>query len=214
MNPTKYTQKIVVVIGFCLIGLIVYFSFLSQSGSNRVEETRFESDQVQPVIALETILTVTDVKQALMEFARTGDNQLIVKWQSQILLVAREAGYPDEELDFLIGHKGINYLRFRGNRLLFQQAVNKAYRQGNGINNLFRRYPEAADLFDQTDQLFIQRDNIIQSIAQALIASSHEGSSTDSPNVLSSEAAYKAAVRIWRDRNAAVTPISSSATQY
>jgi hypothetical protein len=214
MESTKYSQKIFLVIGFCLIGLIVYFSFLSQSGSDRGEETRFELDQVQPVVALETILTVTDVKQALMEFARTGDNQLIVKWQSQILLVAREAGYPDEELDFLMGHKGIDYLRFRGNRLLFQQAVNKAYRQGDGINNLFRRYPESADLFDQTEQLFIQRDNIIQSIAQTLVTSSHSGSSTHSPNVLSSEEAYEAAVRIWRDRNAAVTPISSSATQY
>lgn len=209
MNPIKSAHKIIVVIVAVFLCLIVYFSFLSQSANDVGYEDTTKVSQVQPVIGLETILTVSDVQQALMEAASSGNEAQIEKWQSQILLVAKEAGYAAEELDFLAGAQGVEYLRFRGVRLLFQRDVKQAYRSGEGLGDLFRRYPEAEDWFQQTEQLFVQRDQIIQSIAQTLIDSSQSLSQPQTQQgALSVEEAQRAALQIWRERNGTVTQVS------
>lgn len=204
----KKSHLVVLFIISILISLFVYFSILSQSAEQSSQTTVVEISE--PSIGLETILTVDDVEQALLSAAQDSDFNLIQTWQSQILLVAKEAGYQEQDIDFLIGQQGAEYLMFRGVRLLFQRDVKQAYRRGESLEGLFRQYPQASDLFEQTEELFFQRDQILQSIAQTLFDAdqAQDQAETEMVAPISMEQAQRAAMQIWRERNAVDTPNS------
>lgn len=200
MTPLKKVHAFVLFIAVCLISLFGYLSLLSQSAEDASQPAIIQS--IEPTIGLETILTVPDVERVLMNSAENNDFNQLEEWQSQIIVVAKEAGYRDQDLEFLTGQNGLDYLKFRGVRLLFQRDVKQAYRRGENLDVIFKQYPQASDLFEQTEQLFIQRDDIIQSLAQTLI----DASISQPEGGLSMDEAQRAAMQIWRERNDVSTP--------
>jgi hypothetical protein len=188
-------------IALIFILIIVYFSVVNKSedSSEQAIETRqtstdAASNLLPPSISIETILTTSDLQNALLAHAKNPDEEKLMYWQEQILLVAKEAGYTDKDLASLDGEAGRQYLHFRGRRLLYDTMVQNAYRKGDGVESIIAQFPETADLTVKTRELFVQRDALIASIAQTLIQTSSENQGT----ALSQEQAQLAALRLWR----------------
>ena len=193
LSSSKFVFFIVIV----LILLVFYFSFLSRNAEPDSNHSHLNTETVQPVIDLETILATNDVEQALLESAIADSAQGLVNWQDRILDVAFEAGVQEKDVAHLQGQQGIEYLLFRGQRLLFDREVQQAYRSGESAQRVFSRFPQASDLFAQTEQLFAQRDQIIDSIAVTL----QQSSKNSSEGELTIQQAKRAALQIWRERN-------------
>ncbi|MDM7861107.1 hypothetical protein QTP81_10910 [Alteromonas sp. ASW11-36] len=127
-----------------------------------------------PQLTIEQLLTASDVEQGIVRAFKNNDMDALERWQERILAAARQVGYEDPQLVFLDGQRGLDYLQFQAKRRMFLQAVEQAYYLGEAFEPLAGRYPEAADLFPKTQQLFANRNATLEAMTEALLEANRE----------------------------------------
>ena len=133
-----------------------------------------ESNFTPPQLTIEQLLSASDVQQGILDAVAERDEGALEEWQVRIISAAEQIGYQSQQLAFLEGKRGRDYLRFRAKRAIFQQQVEEAYYNGEAFEPIAGRFPEAADLFDKTQQLFAARNATLEAIAEALVAASRD----------------------------------------
>ena len=146
-------------------------------------------NQVVPAISRQDILEASDLVAGVKQAVRQQDDAAVKQWLEKAIALAKEAGLPQEDINYLQSDMAVNYLEFHAKRSLFNDAVEQAYYDLYDIEPLKIQYPEAQDLFAKADQLVADRDKIIQQIATELA----QGESTD-------EQTLQAARQLWKQR--------------
>ncbi|MBT0587271.1 hypothetical protein [Alteromonas oceanisediminis] len=189
--------------GLAVVSLILIIVSLWVIVSNDQSAHR-DSAASSPALPIDTLLSASDVRSALIEAVKNDDAALLRTWQQQLLSAARQIGYTDEQLGFLRGQRGQDYLHFRGARFAFSDDVELAYQRGGPLESIVQRYPQARDLVDDAQKLFTARDQILAQVADELLqeALAQEGAeSVSSAERLALEgAAQREALRLWQAR--------------
>jgi hypothetical protein len=166
-----------------LLGLGVWYSPLNQ------QTAALTSNDSVAVISRQDILQATDLVAGVKLAVKQHDEAAVKKWLEKATELAIEAGLPQEDINYLKSDMAVNYVEFHAKRSLFNDAVEQAYYALYDIEPLKIQYPEAQDLFDKTDKLIADRDQIIQQIANELA----QGQNTD-------EQTLEAARQLWKQR--------------
>lgn len=142
-----------------------------QASENAVEP----DDEYIPSISYQTILENDEFKKGMQTAVKNSDLDAAKVLQQKALEIATAANLPKSQLNLLSGESGLNFMQFLAKRQLFSIAFEKRYRDLKGIQDLKLIYPEAADLFEKSDQLLALRDKQIQEIAQQLAGEEDAG---------------------------------------
>lgn len=159
---------------------------------NQFNAPDIENEIAGPLLSVETLLTASDVKKGLRIAASNDDKSSLEEWQRTIIDAAIVAGHKRDDLAYLDGERGIDYLRFRGNRFAFNHQVNAAYYNGDPVQPLLEKYPEAMDLHEHASALFDKRDQLINELATAL--------QKDASYALNADEAKRKAIRLWQQQ--------------
>lgn len=158
----KKSIAVVVVV----VALLAFFMWQIQPTSN--QDTVESDPRGQTQISYLDILNNPEFRQKMQLAVTNNDDVLAKSLQDKALEIARAANLPAEQHSMLSGDDGLNFMQFLAKRQLFSQAFERHYLQLKPIDELKQRYPEAQDLFEQSDKLIQQRDANINIIAQQL----------------------------------------------
>ncbi|WP_100641702.1 hypothetical protein [Alteromonas facilis] len=158
----------------------------------------------EPQILLEELFNASDVQAGLLEALTLNDDDLFESWQSRLIDAAISVGYKQQQLHFLEGDKGIDYLRFRASRWAFQREIDEAYSAGEAFEPIAAKYPQAKDLLPAVQALFEARDQTLDSIAEVLIEAQKNENDGARLNV---QEANAQALALWQAKlNESATP--------
>ncbi|MFQ3236827.1 MAG: hypothetical protein ACI9C4_002401 [Paraglaciecola sp.] len=139
--------------------------------TNQSDEAVLSTGSTQlPVISRQDILSASDLVDGIKQAVKQNDDKAIELWLAKAADLAKTAGLPSEDINYLQSQKAKNYLLFGAKRSLFNDEIEQAYYALDDIQKVKKRYPEALDLFPEADKLISARDNIIQQIATELAA--------------------------------------------
>ena len=156
-------MKILIAIAI-IIAIGATFWFTSQNQ----EETLNEPVAMLPVITREQIITASDLVEGVKQALKQDDEKAIEQWLDRALALAKEAGIAQEDINFIQSDSARDYVIFQAKRSQFNDAVEQAYYELQGIDAIKAAYPQAEDLFASADKLIIERDKIIEEIATEL----------------------------------------------
>lgn len=174
--------------------LLVVFILIAASGliwfTNQSDEAALSTESTQlPAISRQEILEASDLVNGVKQAVVQNDDQAVENWLEKAAELAKTAGLPEQDINYLESDKAKQYLVFQAKRSLFNDAIEKAYYAVEDIEAAKKHYPEARDLFVEADKLIVARDNIIQQIATELAA----GEELD-------EQIMDAARKLWKQR--------------
>jgi hypothetical protein len=164
--------------------------------TNQSDEAALSTESTQlPIISRQEILEASDLLDGVKQAVVQNDDEAVEDWLEKAADLAKTAGLPEQDIDYLQSDKAQDYVVFQAKRSLFNDALEKTYYALDDIDALKTRYPEAQDLFAKADQLIVARDNIITQIATELA----QGAQPD-------DKAMNEARMLWKQRFAAKTP--------
>lgn len=147
--------------GVIILVISGWFVYLSKSAGPQINAT-------QPVITVMDILHASDLTKGVKKAVREGDDEALNDWLEKAIEVARQAGLPQEDVDYLRSERAVSYVRFNARRALFNDAFEKRFYALQDMGELETQYPEAANLFEDAKALLKKRDDIIEQIALTL----------------------------------------------
>ncbi len=183
-----------------LLGVAVCGAIAIWLLSNGQQHSGTERAEGLPAVTIEQLIATSDVQQGLLE--AENDRDALEKWQEQILDAARQVGYNEQQLTFLSGERGLDYLQFRAKRLAFNRDMQAALLAGQAFEPIVANYPEAQDLFAVAQRLFEARNDAIDLATKTLIDASRDESGTPT---LSYAAANQHALQLWQQRQQMTT---------
>ncbi|WP_100658289.1 hypothetical protein [Alteromonas flava] len=179
---------------FLLLFLIILATFII---TVIIKQPSQPSQPSQPALSVETLFAASDVRAGLKEAFEHHDENAFMHWQEQLLTAALQVGYKEEQLRFLSGDRGLEYIKFRAARMLFQEAIEKAYVSGDAFEPIAARYPQAEDLFADVQAMFTARNQTLDGIATALLQAAKDDPSLGS---LTLQQAQQHALELWQQK--------------
>ena len=149
---------------FAIIILIAVGATLWLSNQGRVENPVSQTQEL-PVISRQQILTATDLVEGVKQGLQQDDDEAIDTWMSKAASVAREADIAKEDIDYIESDAARDYVIFQAKRRQFNDAVEQAYYELQGIDAIKAAYSQAKDLYASADKLIAERDTLIEQIA-------------------------------------------------
>lgn len=131
-----------------------------------------EPVSVLPVITREQILSASDLVEGVKQALLQSDEEAIEEWLDKALAVAKEAGMPSEDIDYINSDAAKDYVIFQAERSQFNDAIEKAYYELLDIETIKTEYPQAKDLFPNADKLIAERDKLLEQIATEMASDS------------------------------------------
>lgn len=170
----KRIKYFLVVTALMLAVWLLHLSNTSVSNSNASNDNDVEKSLVraEPGITFMDILNAADLKAGALAAVKSGDKQALLDWQQKAVEVGLAANLPEQDMKFLAGERGLDFMRFRARRTLFYQDFERYYYGLKDITPLKQAYPEASGLFAKADEMISQRDIAIDDIARELAGSS------------------------------------------
>lgn len=190
-----FSLKIVLMI---IAALLIAWGIMSWIAPDTEQSSTEEmSEALPPQLSIETLLNAVDVEAGLLTAVQQNNEAALKNWQNSLLSAAHEVGYDTEQLAFLQGRAGIDFLRFKGRRLWYHQEVETALYQGLAFEPIAAKFPESADLHSATQALFEKRNIILDEITKTLL----EDAKQDTNSVpLSYETASEYALQLWQQQ--------------
>jgi hypothetical protein len=181
--------------------LLAVFLLIAASGliwfTNQSDEAALSTESTQlPVISRQEILEASDLVAGIKQAVKQNNDKAIERWLEKAADLAKTAGLPQQDINYLQSDKAKNYLLFGAKRSLFNEAVEQAYYALDDIETVKNRYPEAQDLFADADKLISARASIIRQIATELAA-----------GLQPEEQTLNAAGKLWKQRFAQQAPV-------
>ncbi|GAC34659.1 hypothetical protein [Paraglaciecola polaris] len=155
-------KVILAIIILLSIGALAWFTNQPSDDNVTTEQTEL------PVITRQDILTASDLVEGVKLALQQHDEKAIDEWLDKAIDLAKEAEMSQQDINYIQSDMAKDYVIFQANRSLFNDAVEQAYYDLLGIDEIKADYPEAEDLFASADKLIAQRDNIIEQIATEL----------------------------------------------
>lgn len=159
--------KTILILGVVL--LATWLLVLSQQDDSPPAVTAANEQQAE--ITFMDILNTEDLRAGVLQAVRDNDDVALQNWQDKAVEVGLAAELPDEDMVFLAGKRGRDFLVFRAKRTLFYEQFEHYYLTLKDIGPLKKAYPEAQSLFAEADQLVMERDIAIDNIARELAGS-------------------------------------------
>ncbi|QHJ13965.1 hypothetical protein FX988_04246 [Paraglaciecola mesophila] len=155
-------KVIVALVVFVAIGATLWFS-------NQPHNENINAPAAPlPVISRQQILTATDLVEGVKQGLQQDDDQVIDTWMSKAASVAKEADISKDDIDYIESDAARDYVIFQAKRSQFNEAVEQAYYELQGIDAIKAAYPQATDLYASADKLIAERDTLIEQIATEL----------------------------------------------
>lgn len=142
------------------------------------EATNNATEQV-PLLTISELLNAADVKQALAEASATDNQQSLRKWQTILLNAADEVNLDVNERRLISGANGLKYLAFQGMKSNYQAAFEQAFVAFEDVDAVYRDYPAFEQLHQRSSELVAQRDALVASVAEQLVAEGFTGNALE-----------------------------------
>ena len=123
---------------------------------------------VTPSITYLDILKNPEFKQRLVLAVKSGDDVELKTLQEKAIEIGVAAGLSEQEMALISGQRGLNFMRYRAKREMFEQAFIYRYNNLMDLQPLEHQFPEASDLFHKALETAARRDALIVEIAKTL----------------------------------------------
>lgn len=162
-------KKTTLLIAIALSGLLALLIFQSDPSTEHTSNSDpAPNSSTLPSFSYRDILENDEFKTGMQQAVHNSDIEKAKALQQRALEIAYAANLPETEISLLSGDRGLSYMQFLAKRQLFSQAFERRYKALGGIQDIKLIYPEAKDLFKQSDSLIAKRDAAINDIAKEL----------------------------------------------